>query len=149
MMDPVTVIVTALATGAAAGLTDSAKGAIKDTYDALKTLIKDKYRKVNLAILDEDPSSKARQEVVKEDLEKSKADEDDQLLQQAQQLIEAIRHQAPAAAKAAGIDIEELEAQSVFVRNVVSAGGIRLYRTRLKKDLVIEDFTAGDAGSKR
>ena len=39
-MDPITLIVTALAAGAALGITDTASSAIKDAYAALKTLVR-------------------------------------------------------------------------------------------------------------
>lgn len=39
-MDPITLIVTALATGAALGVTDSASSAVKDTYGGLKALVR-------------------------------------------------------------------------------------------------------------
>jgi hypothetical protein len=39
-MDPVTLIVTALAAGAAAGVTDTASSMVKDTYAGLKALAK-------------------------------------------------------------------------------------------------------------
>jgi hypothetical protein len=38
-MDPITLIVTALAAGAAAGLTDAASSAVKDAYTSLKALV--------------------------------------------------------------------------------------------------------------
>jgi len=39
-MDPVTLIVTALAAGAATGLTESASSAVKDAYASLKALVR-------------------------------------------------------------------------------------------------------------
>jgi hypothetical protein len=39
-MDPITLIVTALAVGAAQGLKDSASSAVRDAYAALKSLVK-------------------------------------------------------------------------------------------------------------
>jgi hypothetical protein len=39
-MDPVTLILTALAAGAALGVKDTASQAVKDAYDGLKTLVK-------------------------------------------------------------------------------------------------------------
>ena len=39
-MDPVTLIVTALAAGAAAGVEDTASGMVKDAYTALKRLVR-------------------------------------------------------------------------------------------------------------
>ena len=38
-MDPITLIVTALAAGAAAGMTDTASSAVKDAYAGLKALV--------------------------------------------------------------------------------------------------------------
>ena len=39
-MDPITLIVTALASGAALGVTDTASSAVKDAYAELKALVK-------------------------------------------------------------------------------------------------------------
>lgn len=39
-MDPITLIVTALATGAALGITDTASSAVKDAYAGLKALVR-------------------------------------------------------------------------------------------------------------
>jgi hypothetical protein len=39
-MDPVALIVTALAAGVAAGVTDTASSAVKDAYDGLRALVK-------------------------------------------------------------------------------------------------------------
>jgi lipid-binding SYLF domain-containing protein len=42
-MDPVTLILTALAAGAALGVKDTASQAVKDAYDGLKTLVKRRF----------------------------------------------------------------------------------------------------------
>lgn len=42
-MDPITVIVTALAAGAALGITDTASSAVKDAYAALRALVKKRF----------------------------------------------------------------------------------------------------------
>jgi hypothetical protein len=39
-VDPITLIATALAAGATAGLTDAASSAVKDAYDSLKALVR-------------------------------------------------------------------------------------------------------------
>ena len=44
-MDPITLIVTALAAGAALGITDTASSAIKDAYAGLKALVKKRLGK--------------------------------------------------------------------------------------------------------
>jgi hypothetical protein len=42
-MDPVTLIVTALAAGAVLGLKDAASAAVKDAYAGLKALVKKRF----------------------------------------------------------------------------------------------------------
>jgi hypothetical protein len=72
--------VTALAGGAAAALKPTVEQAIKDGYSALKTLIKGKYTQVNVDVLEQDPASESRRTMVKEDLAKTKAATDAELL---------------------------------------------------------------------
>lgn len=67
-MDPITMIVSAIALGAAAGLKPTAEQAVKDAYAGLKALIQLKYANVSLAPLEEAPESEARRAVVEEDL---------------------------------------------------------------------------------
>ena len=67
-MDPVSLIVTALAAGAAAGLKPTAEKIIKDAYEGIKTLIKRKYDQVDLASLEKKPQSQAKRDSVAEDL---------------------------------------------------------------------------------
>ena len=69
-MDPITVIVAALAAGAAAGLKPTAEQAIKDAYAGLKALILARYNRAAPALdqLEQAPESKARRAVVEEDL---------------------------------------------------------------------------------
>ena len=43
-MDPITLIVTALAAGAALGVSDTASSAVKDAYAGLKALVKKRFR---------------------------------------------------------------------------------------------------------
>src|SRR5262247_627540 len=42
-MDPITLIVTALAAGAALGVKDTASAAVKDAYEGLKALVKKRF----------------------------------------------------------------------------------------------------------
>ena len=76
-MEPVTVITTALALGAAAGLNAAATEAAKDAYSALKNIIKSKYSDIDLDLLEKDPGSKKRQAVVEEELVNAGADTDE------------------------------------------------------------------------
>ena len=78
-MDPISMIVMALVTGAAAALKPVTEQAIKDAYAGIKGLIQRKYGSVNVTMLEADPASKSRQDVIKQDLEKTNAKQDGQV----------------------------------------------------------------------
>jgi hypothetical protein len=82
-MDPVSIVVTALAAGAVAGLKPTAEQAVKDAYHGLKAVIQNKYKKANVQQLEEKPESKAKQESLAEDLRDAGAETDEELLRQA------------------------------------------------------------------
>lgn len=148
-MDPITVIVTALASGAAAALKPAAEKVVTEAYNGLKALIVSRYKGVEIETLERKPESPTRKEVVKEGLEATSAAQDTELLSLAQVLIEAVRAHAPRSAEAAGVSIADLEAQSLYLRRVVAAGGIKVEKARLAGDMVLEDINTGDPSSKR
>lgn len=95
-MDPVTLVVSALLGGLTAGLTDTAKAATKDIYDALKSHLMKKAEKNEdaqdaIAKIEKQPDSKARQELLKEELGKLSLDNDEELLKLAQSLLDALK----------------------------------------------------------
>jgi hypothetical protein len=91
-MDPITLIVTAATAGAVAASKDVAAQAVKDGYAALKALIVRKFgQKVDVAALEKDPDSKARQGVLKEELETAGAAQDAEVVQQAQALLDLLK----------------------------------------------------------
>jgi hypothetical protein len=95
-MDPVSLIVSALVGGLTAGLTDTAKSATKDIYDALKARLMKKAEanedaKDAITKVEKQPDSKARQELLKEELAKLPLDQDDDLLKLAQALLDALK----------------------------------------------------------
>ena len=95
-MDPVTLIVSALVGGLAAGLTDTAQAATKDIYDALKARLMKKAEKNEdakdaIVKVEKQPDSKARHELLKEELGKMEFDQDDELLKLAQSLLNALK----------------------------------------------------------
>ena len=106
-MDPIASILTALISGAAAGLQPTVSQAIKDSYASLKALLKRKYATVSIEQLEQNPTSKARRAVVEEDLGKTAAAQDEELLRAAKVLLEMIQHQAPNMTVAIGIDLED------------------------------------------
>lgn len=122
-MDPVSLLLTAIVSGAAAALEPTAKSAVKDAYEGLKHLIRKKWGGISLETVEQNPKSEPRREVLKEDLEKARVAHDEEVLAKAQELIRAVKEHAPQAAQAAGISIADLEAGgSVNIRNLLARG---------------------------
>ncbi len=96
-MDSITIVVAALAIGAAAGLKPTAEKVVKDAYSGLKTLIQHKYGNVSLEALEKKPASELKQASVKEDLTDAGAEADSELLDQSNVLLDIV----------AGVAIEE------------------------------------------
>lgn len=94
-MDPVALLVAALAAGATAAAKDLSTQAVKDGYAKLKTLIVDKFgHKADvgtaLAQVEQKPDSENRKGVLREELQAAGAEKDDELLKQAQLLLELL-----------------------------------------------------------
>lgn len=94
-MDPITIIVTAVVLGAAAGSKEVATQAVKDAYAGLKSLIVRKFgdkADVEEAVkgVEKKPESEARTAVLKEELEAAAAAQDTEVLKQAQALLELL-----------------------------------------------------------
>lgn len=124
-MDAVTMIATALAAGAAAGLKPMAEAAVKDAYAALRALIREKYRQVDVRIVEADPTSESRRAVVAEELKKAAADADETVLSRAQALLEVLQRQAPDTARELAVDLEGIKAAlSIEIENV-HGGAVR------------------------
>lgn len=89
-MEPVTLIVTALAAGAAVAAKDVAKDAVTDAYQGLKTLIVDRYEKAKTGVdlIEQNPTSEARQLAAKEVLEESGATKDQEVVEAAKAVME-------------------------------------------------------------
>jgi hypothetical protein len=94
IMDPLTMILSALTAGAVAALKDTATAAVQDLYAGLKALIQKKFADKPLAksILDEhakDPETYAKP--LEKNLKESAVDQDQAIVQKAQELLEAIK----------------------------------------------------------
>ncbi|MEU1205474.1 hypothetical protein [Nocardia sp. NPDC005825] len=143
-MEPLTTIVaTAIALGAATGLTDTTKQAIVDAYRGLKALIVQRYR-VEVAAVEKKPDSQSKLASLAEDLDDAGAGQDTELLVAAQQLIAAVRAQAPDAGEVVGVDLAGIEAQALEISRIESAGsGVRVTDSRFQGDVKIGDVRAG------
>lgn len=145
-MDPINIIDTALVTGAAAALKPVAEQAIKDGYDGLKGLIHRKYRHIDIAVLETDPTSKARQAVVKEDLAKSGAGLDEEVLCLAKALLDTIQAYASDVPQTVGLDLEDIKGASLTAERILAEGpyatGVKVKSADIQGDIRFSDVTA-------
>jgi outer membrane protein assembly factor BamB len=103
-MDPVSLIISALIGGLTAGLTDTGKAATKDIYDALKARLMKKAEANEdaqdaITKVEKQPDSKARKELLKEELSKLPLEDDQELLELAQSLLDALKESNDKAGK--------------------------------------------------
>jgi hypothetical protein len=150
-MDPITVIVAALAAGAAAGLTATAEQAVKDAYAGVKQWLQDRYADINLAALERDPKSANRQGVLAEDLAAAGAGEDAELQAQAKALLALLaRSQAGReAAAGAGVILRDVEVgQDLTAEEIIASGtGFIGERLKVQGNLTIRGVDAGVGGA--
>jgi hypothetical protein len=125
-VDPISLIVVALATGAAAGLKSTAETAVRDAYAGLKRLLTDRYRHIDVSPVEHKPSSEAKRSSLEEDLRETGAADDAELLREAKALLDLVAERDPAAARTVGVDLENIRAAFVDIDTVRSGGiGVR------------------------
>ncbi len=143
-MDPITIIVAALAAGAAAGLKSTTETAITDAYNSIKELIQRKYGAVDLTPLETKPESEVKQASVAEDLTAAGAVEDQELLHRAKALIDAVGKHDPTAAAAIGVDLEDVKAAYLKVEEVIAdATGVKVHNSEFRDGIDIGKVKAG------
>lgn len=147
-MDPtITIIVTALVAGAAAGLKPTAEKAIKDAYAGIKALIQRKYGDVGLVALEKKPESEAKRASVTEDLTDAGAGDDAELLEQAKALLDTIKQHERQAAEAIGVDFEEIEAEYLKIKKVWAKDtGVKVRKGKFRGGIEIGEVEAGVGG---
>lgn len=147
-MEPITILVTALTLGAAAGLKPAAEQAVKDAYAGIKKLIQDKYERISLSMLENDPKEKTRQDIIKADLEKAGADQDTELLQKAREVIQIVQAKAPETASDMNIDFGKIDvATDIEIENLRAEGDLSLKLDEAKSSeggFKLKGLTAGD-----
>jgi hypothetical protein len=149
-MDPVTLVVTAVALGASAGLTETATTAIKDAYTALKGLLT--RRNVDVSGVERRPESTAQRTALEETLTDIPDLLDDELVAAAQQVTDAVATDRPVTGSAIGVDLQRVTAEFLRVRAVRSDGtGVRVRDGEFTGGIDIGDVntgpTPGPAGS--
>lgn len=149
-MDPITIIVNALAAGAAAGLKTTAKQVIKDAYVGIKALIQHKYGALSVETLEQKPDSKIKQASVKEDLIDAGADKDKELLDHAKFLLDAVKLHEPSTAATLKINFEEIEAAYFNLKDASAEGDVNIdvKKGTFSGGINLEGLAAGTAGKK-
>jgi hypothetical protein len=143
-MEPVTMLVSALAAGAAAGLKPTAAKAVKDAYGFLKGVLSRKFSQIELKPLESKPDSVAKQESLKEDLAGSEAPKDPEVLDAIRKLLDAIAAHEPGAGIDVGVDLDGVKAASLSIGNITSSGtGAKLRNSEFSGDIKIGDVNAG------
>jgi hypothetical protein len=144
-MDPVSLIVTSIAAGAAAALKPTAELAVKEAFEGLKSLIRQKFGKVDISPVEKRPDSKAKRDSLAEDLAEAGAGEDTELLSSAERLVEVVRTHDAGAAAAVGVDLEDVKAGLIRIRHIVAtegAAGLIAKRLDVAGEIDIEDVRA-------
>lgn len=89
-MEPMSLILTALLTGASAVAKDTAGEAVKDAYQGLKTLIQRKFAakpEAELALEKHEEKPEVWKEPLKDELAQTQADQDEEIILAAQKLM--------------------------------------------------------------
>ena len=114
-MDPVSIIVTALAAGAAAAAKDTASQAIKDSYAGLKSLIQKRFAnkpEAEMALTQHQNKPEVWAAPLKDALTETGAAENDDIIRQAQHLLKLIN---PRQASQGKYNIQIGEAKGVVI----------------------------------
>ena len=146
-MDPISIIVAALASGAAAGLKPTAEKIIKDAYAGLMGMIQRKYNNVDLRPFENKPESESERESLAEDLADAGATGDQELLDLAKVLIDAVAKHDKATAATIGVDLEEVKAAYLNIRKVTTTGtGVKVKKGEFEGGIDIGEVNAGKLG---
>lgn len=122
MMDALSAIMTAIISGAVASAKPTTEKVINDLYNGLKSVIHRKYSSVSLEAVEKKPDSPAQKAALQEILQDVKAEEDKELLQQAQLLLKAISEQPAQVAQAIGIKLDDVKAANVRLQEIIVSG---------------------------
>ncbi|WP_216892066.1 hypothetical protein [Nocardia alni] len=136
-MDLVNMVANAVATGAAAGMTETAKSAVTDAYAALKARIVNHYSKaaIDLAAVESEPDEPLRRQLLAKQLDKAGAGADDELREAAQELLRQIAEYAPQAATTVGVQLTHVAAGGdIEIADIAVRGGSGVIATDVTAD---------------
>lgn len=141
-VDPITLVVAAVALGASAGLSDTVATAVKDAYATLKELLN--RRDVDVSGVERQPDSTVQRDALREYLDEAADVVDDEILAAAQQVTEVVTAHDTGAGPALGMDLSQVKASFLRVRSVRSEGsGVLVQDGTFAGGIDIGDVTAG------
>ncbi len=150
-MDPALIIVTALTIGAANALKTVSEAAIVDSYNGLKELIKSKYDSINIELVEKDPKSESRQEVVKEEIEAANLSKDKEVIEKASQLIQIANSKIDRAMfSEIGVEIREVDGNNLEVKRINSnSRGVLISNSRFSGNISVTDVDSAGSDKKK
>jgi len=95
-MDPVSLVLAALATGVTAAAQDTASQAVKDAYAGLKALVKKRFEKkpqAEMALAEYEKDKDTWEKPLQKSLVETGADQDEAIVRQAQQVLKLVNPQ--------------------------------------------------------
>lgn len=101
-MDPITLILTALAAGASVSVKDVTNQAVKDAYNGLKSLIKNRFAgkpAAEVALAEHEKKPDVWKAPLEEGLKEADVDQDQDIIAAAQQLMRLVQPQQAAMGK--------------------------------------------------
>ncbi|WP_011161159.1 hypothetical protein [Gordonia westfalica] len=107
LMDPVTLIVAAIALGASDGVRETTKTAIADGYEAIKRRISNRFGSVSAEVeaLEREPDEELRRQLLGKKLGQAGADADGELVELSRALLAAVEQDAPELPATIGVKI--------------------------------------------
>lgn len=142
-MDPVTAIVSAIVAGATAALKPTTEQAIKDAYQGLKAIIVSKWKSLNLGGIEATPDSKGQKLVLEEELAKTNAKDDPDLIAAAQLLLTTIQQKDPGVLQKIGVKLEKINVKGdAHIRDIQGEDrGVDINDSTFEKNLEITGVT--------
>jgi len=101
-MDPVSLVLAALATGVTAAAQDTASQAVKDAYAGLKALVKKRFEKkpqAEMALAEYEKDKDTWEKPLQKSLVETGADQDEAIVRQAQQVLKLVNPQQASQSK--------------------------------------------------
>jgi hypothetical protein len=144
-VDPVSIIVSAVISGAAASLRGVASDVVKSAYGGLKALIVSKFGDmIDIGGVEKRPNHMGQQQLLEQDLRDAGAASEPDVLEAAKSVLEGVETLPPEAAQMIGVDLERVKLQLMEIGRITAEGGIGLRARDSEMDTIkIEEIQTG------